>query len=153
MPRRCVVAGCSTIGGEGYSLHEFPRDKTIRTKWTQAVKRNRSNWDGPSASSLLCSKHFEQDCFVVEGVRYREAMGIPAQKRLKPNAIPTIFPRPTLASRDLTLSAQGLIDWRVWPRETRPTHGETGSKSTLLCKRTAYEKRQRKAVSVNMHAC
>ena len=26
MPTRCVAASCSTSTGEGYSLHEFPRD-------------------------------------------------------------------------------------------------------------------------------
>ena len=120
MPRHCIAAGCNTATGEGYSLHEFPRDEALRAKWVQAVKRNRSNWDGPTASSVLCSKHFEQDSFVVEGIRYREAMGIPAKKRLKPNAFPTIF--------------------------ARPTHGES-SKSSIPCKRTAYEKRQRQKVS------
>ena len=45
------------------------------------------------AYSVLCSKHFETDCFVAEGSRYRDEMGIPAKKRLKPDAIPTIFPK------------------------------------------------------------
>ena len=121
MPKRCVAAGCSTAGGEGYSLHKFPQDEALRAKWAQAVKRYRSNWDGPTASSVLCSKHFEQDCFIVEGVCYREDMGILAKKWLKPNAIPTIF--------------------------VRPTHGES-SRPTAPCKRTAYEKRQRQTVSV-----
>ena len=122
MPRRCVAANCSTISGEGYSLHEFPLDEALRVKWVQAVKRYRSNWDGPSSSSVLCSKHFEQDCFVVEGMRFCESMGIPAKKRLNHNAVPTIF--------------------------SRPTHGESSRKSSTPCKRTAYEKRQRKTVSV-----
>ena len=39
MPRRCIAAGCSTSTGEGYSLHEFPRDDSTRAKWTRAVKR------------------------------------------------------------------------------------------------------------------
>ena len=60
MPKRFVAAGCSTASGQGYySLHEFPRNKALRAKWVQAVKRY---WDGPTASSMLCSKHFEQDC-------------------------------------------------------------------------------------------
>ena len=122
MPKRCVAAGCSTTSGEGFSVHEFPRNEALRAKWAQAVKRYRSNWDGPTAYSVLCSKHFEQDCFIVEGIRYREDMGIPAKKRLKPNAIPTKF--------------------------TRPTHGES-SRPTPPRKRTAYEKRQQQKVSVN----
>ena len=116
MPRRCVAAGCSTSTGEGYSLHEFPRDDSTRAKWTRAVKRFRGNWDGPSASSVLCSKHFEPECYVVEGIRYRDSMGIPAKRRLNPGAVPTIF--------------------------SRPTHGE--SRSSVPCKRTAFEKRHAK---------
>ena len=93
MPRRCVAAGCDTKSGMGYSLHLFPQNEELRKKWIRAVKRQRSNWDGPSSSSHLCSKHFEDHCFITDGVRYREAMGVPTVKRLKPDAIPTIFPR------------------------------------------------------------
>ena len=93
MPRRCVAADCNTKSGMGYSLHGFPQDEVLRKKWVRAVKRQRSNWEGPSSSSQLCSKHFEDHCFVTEGVRYREAMGVPTVKRLKPDAVPTIFPR------------------------------------------------------------
>lgn len=92
MPRRCVAAGCNTVSGDGYSLHAFPRNQDLRAKWIRAVKRQRSNWDGPSTHSMLCSKHFEPDCFATEGVRYRDAIGLPTKKRLKPDAIPTIFP-------------------------------------------------------------
>ena len=93
MPRRCVAADCNTKSGMGYSLHGFPQDEVLRKKWVRAVKRQRSNWEGPSSSSQLCSKHFEDHCFVTEGVRYCEAMGVPTVKRLKPDAVPTIFPR------------------------------------------------------------
>ena len=119
MPRSCVVTGCSTSTGEGYSLHKFLRDDSMHAKWTRAIKRFRGNWDGPSASSVLCSKHFEPECFVVEGIRYRDYMGIPAKRWLKPGVIPTIF--------------------------VRPTHGE--SRSNIPCKRTAFEKRQRQLVN------
>ena len=91
MPRRCVSAGCDSVSGKGYSFHKFPRDKTLRRRWISAVKRQRSNWDGPSADSQLCSKHFEDDCFVTEGVCFRDEMWIPTVKRLKPDAVPTIF--------------------------------------------------------------
>ena len=91
MPRRCVAAGCSTSTVEGYSLHECLRDDSTRAKWTRAVKRFRGNWDGPSASSVLCSKHFEPECFLVEGIRYRDSMGIPAKHRLNPVLVPSLL--------------------------------------------------------------
>ena len=86
MPRCCVAAGCDSISGKGYSFHKFPRDKTLQRRWVSAVKRQRSNWDGPSMDSQLCSKHFEDDHFVTEGVCFCDEMGIPAVKRLKPDA-------------------------------------------------------------------
>ena len=76
MPRHCVTAGCDTKSGMGYSLHGFSQDEALQKKWIQAVKHQRSNWEGPSSSSWLCSKHFEDHCFVTEGVRYHEAMGV-----------------------------------------------------------------------------
>ena len=69
MPKRCIAAGCISSSREGYSLHAFPRDESIRKKWIMAVKRQQSNWNGPTAYSVLCSKHFEMDCFVAEGSR------------------------------------------------------------------------------------
>ena len=87
MPRRCVAAGCNTKSGEGYSLHGFPREQDLHAKWVQAVKRQRSNWDGPSKHSMLCSKHFEADCFVTGGMRYRDSIGLPTNKRLKTGAV------------------------------------------------------------------
>ena len=93
MPRRCVAAGCDSGSGKGYNFHKFPRDETLRRRWISAVKRQRSNWDGPSTDSQLYFKHFEDDCFVTEGVRFCDEMGIPTVKRLKPDAVPTIFAR------------------------------------------------------------
>ena len=120
MPRRCVAAGCSTASGEGVSLHEFPRDDATRLKWTRAVKRQRTGLKGPSSTSLLCAKHFEPECFETEGIRYRDALGLPVKKRLKPGALPTIFPR--------------------------SIHGGS-SKPTTASQRPASERRKRKAVS------
>lgn len=91
MPNRCVAAGCNTVSGTGCSLHGFPKDESLRRKWVRAVKRQRSSWDGPSSSSLLCSKHFNDDCFVTDGVRFRNELGFPTVKRLKSDAVPSIF--------------------------------------------------------------
>ena len=48
MPRHCIAAGCNTAGEEGYSLHGFPHDADVCAKGVRAVKRQRSNWDGPT---------------------------------------------------------------------------------------------------------
>ena len=125
MPRRCIAAGCDTTSGMGYSLHSFPKDETLRRKWISAVKRQRSNWDGPSSSSLLCSKHFKEDCFATEGVRFREALGVPAQKRLKADAVPTVFAKTT-------------------------DHVAANSSSYTPCSRPLSERREQRSVSMYM---
>ena len=88
MPRRCIAAGCDSVGGKGCSLHKFPQDEAIKRKWIKAVKQPRSNWDGPSPHLLLCSKPFADNCFVTEGVRFHE-MEMPTVKRLKADAVAT----------------------------------------------------------------
>jgi len=92
MPRRCSTR--KMIGGKGYSLHVFPKIERIWQLCKSAVKLHRKDFDDPSDSSLLCSRHFTDDCFEIEGQRYRNEYGIPAQKRLvKKDAVPAIFPK------------------------------------------------------------
>ena len=62
------------MSGDGYTLYAFPHDQDLRAKWIRAVKRQRINWDSPSTHLTLFSKHFEPECFVTEGVRYRDAI-------------------------------------------------------------------------------
>ena len=62
-------------------------------QWVRAVKHQESNWDGSSLSSFLCSKHFKLECFVTDGIRFHEEMGILGQKCLKADAVLTIFAR------------------------------------------------------------
>lgn len=59
MPRRCVYYGCST---QDKDLFKWPRNKAEARLWTAFVSVKRAQWS-PSATSVLCSKHFHQDCF------------------------------------------------------------------------------------------
>ena len=125
MPRRCIIAGCNTEGKQGHSLHHFPNDEATRAKWVKAVHGQRLNWKGNLDGSLICSMHFEPECFDTES-RNREKMGLPAKKPcLIPGAIPTIFPKP----------------------ESTECSSSDSKPSTLPC-RPASERRQRKAVSI-----
>lgn len=45
----------------GISLHGFPKDKR-RPAWIRFMRRHRQGWQLTS-SSLLCSAHFESECF------------------------------------------------------------------------------------------
>jgi len=126
MPRRCVATGCDTVSRKGYSFHKFPKDEALRRRWVGAVKWQRSNWDGLSSDSQLCSKHFREDCFITEGVWFCEEMGIPTVKRLKPDAIPTIFARSVdflqaSSSQCNTPTSRPLLERRQ-QRSVRPLH-------------------------------
>ena len=62
MPKRCVAANCSNTIAE----FRFPRDAARRLQWVLQVKRTRARWDFTAvynASCVLCSDHFEADCF------------------------------------------------------------------------------------------
>uniref|UniRef100_A0A8C7WU55 THAP-type domain-containing protein n=1 Tax=Oryzias sinensis TaxID=183150 RepID=A0A8C7WU55_9TELE len=93
MPSRCVAAGCSNTSSESVSVYKFPKQETLLKQWTKQVQRTRANWV-PTASSTLCSKHFEADCFEETPQLMKDiGMHVRYKKVLKPNAIPTIFKR------------------------------------------------------------
>lgn len=130
MPARCVAAGCSNTHSDGISLHKFPRDPVLREEWTKQVQRTRAQWK-PSASSVLCSSHFTDDCFEPES-NIAAQFGIKKARRLKPTAIPSIFSRKRAGGPG---TASKSDDHDV---------GATGTRS----KRAAYEKRERSRVRI-----
>lgn len=122
---RCVAAGCSNTHKDGFSLFHFPKDANLRKKWADQVSRTRDKWM-PSDHSVLCSKHFEESCFE-ESTRLSIAMGMEKRMkpRLKPDAVPTIFPKPPLLKRPLAKGQES---------------------ATPKKRRSAYEKRERRRV-------
>ena len=96
MGRQCIAAACSSTSRYGGSFFRFPRNPDLRKKWAKQVKRTRDRWSGPTEYSLLCEKHFTEDCFEPEAA-IAAAMGLSRRKRLKPDAIPTVFERPRKA--------------------------------------------------------
>uniref|UniRef100_A0A3P9H2T7 THAP-type domain-containing protein n=1 Tax=Oryzias latipes TaxID=8090 RepID=A0A3P9H2T7_ORYLA len=81
MPSRCVAAGCSNTSSESVSVYKFPKQETLLKQWTKQVQRTRANWV-PTASSTLCSEHFEADCFE-ETPRLMKDMGMHRFTHLK----------------------------------------------------------------------
>ena len=62
MPTRYVAAACSNTHHDGVSLFMLSRDRCLREKWAKQVHRTRAQWN-PTENSVLCSKHFKEDCF------------------------------------------------------------------------------------------
>ena len=75
----CSAINCTTKRGTPHtSFHRFPHKKPeLLRKWVHNVKRKDC---APNEHSLLCSKHFDESCFVV-GKRIK----------LKCDAVPTKF--------------------------------------------------------------
>ena len=69
MPSRCVAAGCDHKDNQ---LYEWPKDASLARRWTNFVKTKRDKWS-PSARSVLCSKHFKDECFLNVG-QYRAGL-------------------------------------------------------------------------------
>ena len=69
MPSSCVAAGCDHKDNQ---LYQWPKDASLARLWTNFVKTKRDKWT-PSARSVLCSKHFKDDCFQNMG-QYRAGL-------------------------------------------------------------------------------
>ena len=123
MGKRCVVAGCSNSHKDGVSLFKFPTDKKLRRQWTRQIERTRAKWSGPSEHSCVCSAHFTQDC-LQEMSSVSKKVGMKMKQMLKPEAVPTIFPK-------------------ALPNCSPPAKR----------RRTAFEKRERSRVSHSRYYC
>ncbi|CAH2043825.1 unnamed protein product, partial [Iphiclides podalirius] len=76
----CAVQGCkNTIFNKpiGISFHACPTQSDLRNKWLQILKNKCTVLDW--SRSRICSRHFENKYF-------------DSQRKLKENAIPTLFP-------------------------------------------------------------
>ena len=89
MPQCCVAAACKTTSRMGYSLHLFPTDKNMGQRCCEAIQER---MEQPLDKLPFVLRHFTEDPFETEESLYHDPFGIPAQNRLKPDAVPTIFP-------------------------------------------------------------
>ena len=92
MPGRCVAMWCGNTTKDGYSLHKFPKDPFLRTRWNRFVKAKREDWQDATEHSLLCSFHFEAEWLLGEMMK-RE--GCRNKIDLFPGAVPTVHKTPT----------------------------------------------------------
>ncbi|XP_075750612.1 uncharacterized protein LOC142817482 [Rhipicephalus microplus] len=76
----CCVPQCSNHSRNGWKLYRFPRDPKRRLLWTVKIKRDK--WQ-PTDTSHVCSAHFEENNY--------EQHRADGWKKLKPNAVPTLF--------------------------------------------------------------
>lgn len=87
MVKRCVVQGCGNSSATGHSVHFFPKEKNMRSKWERFVKTTRAAWAHATATTVICGAHFvAPDDF--EGYN-KWKLGYATKLYLKKSAIPS----------------------------------------------------------------
>ena len=146
MGRRCVAAGCSNTHSDSISMHKFPKDPELRRKWEKQVQRTRERWSATD-TSVLCSEHFEADCFEVDSM-LAEQMGLKKRRRLKPDAVPTVFvrhgiPKDAAGQESLAGSSSSGETSSTTAHKRAQESSSTVETDGPPKKRMAFEKRER----------
>ncbi|XP_070166724.1 THAP domain-containing protein 1-like [Polyergus mexicanus] len=77
----CCVPGCSNSTVKGFSMRSFPTDRERKALWITNI--GIANWE-PKTNSRICEIHFSKDMW--------EKVRCDGKRKLKCNAVPTIFP-------------------------------------------------------------
>ena len=64
--KRYIAALCSNTYQDGVLLFHFPWDANLAELWPKEVRKTRDAWTGYSKHSILCSSHFEANCFKLD---------------------------------------------------------------------------------------
>ncbi|KAH9382580.1 hypothetical protein HPB48_010346 [Haemaphysalis longicornis] len=96
MPGKCCVPRCNGNYDSGPRVHvpAFPKDELAGQRWIRAIPRDNLS---VSKHSKVCERHFKPDDILREGSHVDEVTGRTvtaplSQVRLRPDAVPTIFP-------------------------------------------------------------
>ena len=86
----CSVPGCSNSSNNSHvSFHCFPlKNSALLKRWVHNIQRKDFI---PKGYSRVCGKHFTRDSFVKDRSVYCPSLEPFRAKRLKPDAVPTIF--------------------------------------------------------------
>ena len=139
MVKRCVVYGCGNSCKTGNTVHEFPKNPTIRRQWISFVRVKRANFATPAENSqaVICEAHFDDRCYSTEVLRMAELSGFTVKKRksLVPGSVPTIHPEQCTPKRQspedseaATTHASGSV--RV---ASLSTHAQSQPKKRRTC--------------------
>ncbi|KAH8029456.1 hypothetical protein HPB51_000552 [Rhipicephalus microplus] len=151
MPGCCCAPGCNSNYAHGPKarVYWFPMDADQRTTWTRAIPRKDL---APTKYTVVCEKHFHTGDFVTTSTYQDEKTGrvleVPLQlRRLKPGAIPSLFPNcPSYLSSPTTVVREG-------PKEKRlRLEGESLQKA-IRQSAEAHKEEKKRITSVLLKTC
>jgi len=104
VPTRCIVAGCNAASrlksSQGCSFHSFPKDKGLRRlKVDHCSEESKERLERTKRELCVISyapstlEPAALKIVATESYQYKDRVGFLAAKRLKPDAVPTIFPK------------------------------------------------------------
>ena len=106
----CCAGGCTSSYNDNVSLHLFPKETERRKKWIKFIKDEQKNFDKPTLYQAICEKHFKPECYPMK-YRLMDSMEkgkgyLYTQKRLNPDAVPTIHTKPSKHEASASQSQQ-----------------------------------------------
>ena len=122
MVKRCIAAGCSNTYKQNVSLFIFPRDPTVGPGKYERRVRDGADPQRPHTYAVTTSP--------------RTKLGFEKRKTLKPDAVPTVFPRTAEQN-----AAPPPSKKRAASCSTEP-----GLSQALKKARSSFEKRERPRV-------
>ncbi|XP_067423143.1 THAP domain-containing protein 3 [Emydura macquarii macquarii] len=132
MPKSCAALRCSNRYSsrcrQQLTFHRFPFSRPeLLARWLGNLGRGDFQ---PSSHTVLCSQHFQPDCFSAFGNR----------TNLKPNAVPTLFALPR-AGTDFTGTEDGRRSdvGTVLHQEIQPSRTEEPIQEISTTKATEVE--------------
>ncbi|KAL4224511.1 hypothetical protein ACF0H5_015212 [Mactra antiquata] len=120
----CAAIGCtSSSSRDNVNFFRFPKDEYLKQVWIDSI--GRKNYQ-PSVYSRVCSRHFV-DCDFVKDHKLIQRCGFNKSflRRLKPNAVPSLFPTLNPTSRKLA------IDKSAASKELEPVEVTRKTKEVL----------------------
>ena len=92
---KCVIKSCKNsnlrknAGSHVEIFHKIPKDIILRNKWLKAINRNPREFKVNAA--ICCSRHFEPHDYINTGLKGSFGIYKLKPKRLKNDAVPTLF--------------------------------------------------------------
>ena len=88
----------------------FPKKQKDEKKWIKFIKDEQKNFDKPTPYQAICEKHFKPECYPMK-YRLMDTMEkgkcyLYTQKRLNPDAVPTIHTKPSKHEASASQSQQ-----------------------------------------------